>query len=34
MWILENEDYNKGGPIQWDEPLHFRHLSIGIYNIY
>lgn len=31
MWIVENAEYKKGGPVRWDESYRFRHLSSGLY---
>lgn len=31
MWIIENQEFTKGGPVEWDKPVYFRNLSLGKY---
>ena len=31
MWVIENEDFKKGGFVQWDIPYRLKHFTTGKY---
>jgi len=31
MWIIENHDYKRGGPVQWDHSFRLKHFTSGQY---
>lgn len=33
MWILENVDFTKGGPIEWEKDFKLKHFSTGMYLV-